>query len=66
MESGSRVGPMSHLRPGAHLLPGAHVGNFGEVKNATIGSNVQMHHFSLHRRRRRSAPAPTSAPAPSR
>ena len=46
MESGSRIGPMSRLRAGAHLLPGAHVGNFGEVKNATIGSNVQMHHFS--------------------
>jgi bifunctional UDP-N-acetylglucosamine pyrophosphorylase / glucosamine-1-phosphate N-acetyltransferase len=47
MESGSRVGPMSRLRPGAHLLPGAHVGNFGEVKNATLGRDVQMHHFSF-------------------
>jgi bifunctional UDP-N-acetylglucosamine pyrophosphorylase / glucosamine-1-phosphate N-acetyltransferase len=46
MESGSRVGPMSRLRPGAHLLPGAHIGNFGEVKNAVIGADVQMHHFS--------------------
>jgi bifunctional UDP-N-acetylglucosamine pyrophosphorylase / glucosamine-1-phosphate N-acetyltransferase len=46
MESGSRVGPMSHLRPGAHLLSGAHIGNFGEVKNAVIGTDVQMHHFS--------------------
>ena len=46
MESGSRVGPMSHLRPGARLMPGANVGNFGEVKNATIGEGVQMHHFS--------------------
>jgi bifunctional UDP-N-acetylglucosamine pyrophosphorylase/glucosamine-1-phosphate N-acetyltransferase len=46
MESGSRVGPMSRLRPGAHLLSGAHIGNFGEVKNAVIGTDVQMHHFS--------------------
>ena len=46
MESGSRVGPMGRLRPGARLEPGAHLGNFGEVKNATIGQNVQMHHFS--------------------
>jgi bifunctional UDP-N-acetylglucosamine pyrophosphorylase / glucosamine-1-phosphate N-acetyltransferase len=46
MESGSRIGPMSRLRPGAHLKPGANVGNFGEVKNATIGEQVQMHHFS--------------------
>ncbi len=47
MESGSRVGPMSRLRPGAHLLPGATVGNFGEVKNATLGSGVKMQHFSF-------------------
>ncbi len=46
MEDGSRIGPMSRLRAGARLLPGAHVGNFGEVKNATIGERVQMHHFS--------------------
>ncbi|HEV8194010.1 MAG TPA: bifunctional UDP-N-acetylglucosamine diphosphorylase/glucosamine-1-phosphate N-acetyltransferase GlmU [Ktedonobacterales bacterium] len=46
MESGSRVGPMSHLRHGARLLAGANLGNFAEVKNATIGEDVQMHHFS--------------------
>jgi bifunctional UDP-N-acetylglucosamine pyrophosphorylase/glucosamine-1-phosphate N-acetyltransferase len=46
MDAGSRVGPMSHLRPGAHLEAGAYVGNFGEVKGATIGAEVQMHHFS--------------------
>lgn len=46
MESGSRVGPMSHLRPGARLTSGANVGNFAEVKNATLGADVQMHHFS--------------------
>jgi bifunctional UDP-N-acetylglucosamine pyrophosphorylase / glucosamine-1-phosphate N-acetyltransferase len=46
MEAGSRVGPMSHLRHGARLLAGANVGNFAEVKNATIGEEVQMHHFS--------------------
>jgi bifunctional UDP-N-acetylglucosamine pyrophosphorylase/glucosamine-1-phosphate N-acetyltransferase len=47
MASGSRIGPMSHLRPGAHLLAGASVGNFGEVKNATLGTDVKMHHFSF-------------------
>jgi bifunctional UDP-N-acetylglucosamine pyrophosphorylase/glucosamine-1-phosphate N-acetyltransferase len=46
MESGSRVGPMSHLRPGARLTTGANVGNFAEIKNATLGADVQMHHFS--------------------
>lgn len=46
METGSRVGPMSHLRPGARLLRGANLGNFAEVKNSVIGESVQMHHFS--------------------
>jgi bifunctional UDP-N-acetylglucosamine pyrophosphorylase/glucosamine-1-phosphate N-acetyltransferase len=46
MEPGSRIGPMSRLRRGARLRSGAHMGNFAEVKNATIGQNVQMHHFS--------------------
>lgn len=46
MESGARVGPMSRLRAGARLKRGAYVGNFGEVKNSTIGENVDMHHFS--------------------
>ena len=42
----ARVGPFSHLRSGAHLLPGADLGNFAEVKNATIGAGSKMHHFS--------------------
>lgn len=46
MESGSRIGPMGRLRAGARLESGAHLGSFGEVKNATIGRDVQMHHFS--------------------
>ncbi len=46
MAPGARVGPMSHLRPGARLKSGATVGNFAEVKNATLGENVQQHHFS--------------------
>jgi bifunctional UDP-N-acetylglucosamine pyrophosphorylase/glucosamine-1-phosphate N-acetyltransferase len=46
MESGSRIGPMSRLRAGAHLQSGANLGNFAEAKNAVIGHNVQMHHFS--------------------
>ena len=46
LESGVRVGPMSRLRPGTLLSPGAFVGSFGEVKNARLGRDVQMHHFS--------------------
>ncbi len=40
------VGPFAHLRPGARLERGVHLGNFGEVKNATLGPGVKMGHFS--------------------
>jgi len=46
MERGSDVGPFSHLRPGARICTGAHVGNFGEIKNATLGPGAKMGHFS--------------------
>jgi bifunctional UDP-N-acetylglucosamine pyrophosphorylase / glucosamine-1-phosphate N-acetyltransferase len=46
LEARVRVGPMSHLRPGAYLCSGAKLGNYAEVKNARIGPDVQMHHFS--------------------
>jgi len=31
------VGPFGHLRSGARLERGVHMGNFGEVKNSTLG-----------------------------
>ena len=40
------VGPFAHLRPGARLERGVHMGNFGEVKNATLGPGVKIGHFS--------------------
>ncbi|MCC7358234.1 MAG: bifunctional UDP-N-acetylglucosamine diphosphorylase/glucosamine-1-phosphate N-acetyltransferase GlmU [Anaerolineales bacterium] len=40
------VGPFAHLRKGARLERGAHMGNFGEVKNSTLGPGVKMGHFS--------------------
>ncbi|MCS6781505.1 MAG: bifunctional UDP-N-acetylglucosamine diphosphorylase/glucosamine-1-phosphate N-acetyltransferase GlmU, partial [Geminicoccaceae bacterium] len=40
------VGPFAHLRPGARLERGVHIGNFGEVKNSTLGPGVKMGHFS--------------------
>jgi len=46
MEDGSDVGPFGHLRKGAWLCEGAHMGNFGEVKNATLGPGAKMGHFS--------------------
>lgn len=40
------VGPFAHLRKGARLERGVHMGNFGEIKNATLGPGTKMGHFS--------------------
>jgi len=46
MEEGSDIGPFGHLRKGARVCEGAHMGNFGELKNATLGPGAHMGHFS--------------------
>jgi len=46
MEEGSDIGPFGHLRKGARLCKDAHMGNFGELKNATLGPGAKMGHFS--------------------
>ena len=46
IEDGASVGPMSHLRPGSVVGRGAEVGNFAELKNATLGEGVKQHHVS--------------------
>ncbi len=46
MEEDSNIGPFSHLRKGARLCRGAHMGNFGEMKNSTLGPYSKMGHFS--------------------
>jgi bifunctional UDP-N-acetylglucosamine pyrophosphorylase/glucosamine-1-phosphate N-acetyltransferase len=46
LDEGVQVGPFSHCRAGAHLGPGVQMGNFGEVKNSSIGAGSHMHHFS--------------------
>lgn len=43
---GCRVGPYARLRPGAVLEEGARVGNFVEVKNATLGPGVKANHLA--------------------
>jgi bifunctional UDP-N-acetylglucosamine pyrophosphorylase/glucosamine-1-phosphate N-acetyltransferase len=40
------VGPYSHVRAGSEIGPRAHVGNFAEIKNAHLGSDVKVGHFS--------------------
>ena len=40
------VGPYARLRPGSRLLADAHVGNFVELKNATLGAGSKANHLS--------------------
>lgn len=44
--SGAVVGPYARLRPGAKLEEGARVGNFVEVKNATLGKGAKANHLT--------------------
>lgn len=46
METGSNIGPYSHLRPNAHLGKDVHIGNFVEVKNATMGDGSKAGHLA--------------------
>jgi bifunctional UDP-N-acetylglucosamine pyrophosphorylase/glucosamine-1-phosphate N-acetyltransferase len=46
LDNGANIGPFGHLRKGAHLMENVHMGNFGEVKNATLGPGTKMGHFS--------------------
>jgi bifunctional UDP-N-acetylglucosamine pyrophosphorylase/glucosamine-1-phosphate N-acetyltransferase len=43
---GAIVGPFARLRPGAKLEQDVHVGNFVEVKAATLGPGVKANHLS--------------------
>ena len=40
------IGPYARLRPGAQLADGVHVGNFVEVKNATLGAGSKANHLT--------------------
>jgi bifunctional UDP-N-acetylglucosamine pyrophosphorylase/glucosamine-1-phosphate N-acetyltransferase len=46
ISSGCEVGPFARLRPGAVLGEGAKVGNFVEVKKATLGKGAKANHLS--------------------
>ena len=46
IHDGADVGPNAHLRPNAEILAHAHIGNFVEVKNATIGEGTKVGHLS--------------------
>jgi bifunctional UDP-N-acetylglucosamine pyrophosphorylase / glucosamine-1-phosphate N-acetyltransferase len=42
----SKIGPFARLRPGTHLAAETHVGNFVEIKNATVGLGSKVNHLS--------------------
>ncbi|NVK35867.1 MAG: bifunctional UDP-N-acetylglucosamine diphosphorylase/glucosamine-1-phosphate N-acetyltransferase GlmU [Rhodobacteraceae bacterium] len=42
----STVGPYARLRPGADLSANSHIGNFVEIKKATIGEGAKVNHLS--------------------
>jgi bifunctional UDP-N-acetylglucosamine pyrophosphorylase/glucosamine-1-phosphate N-acetyltransferase len=46
MGDDSRIGPYSHLRPGVRLGRFVEVGNYAEMKNATVGDHTKVHHMS--------------------
>jgi bifunctional UDP-N-acetylglucosamine pyrophosphorylase/glucosamine-1-phosphate N-acetyltransferase len=46
VEDNVGIGPFARLRKGAHLCKGVHMGNFGEIKESTLGPGTKMGHFS--------------------
>ena len=44
--SGACIGPFAHLRPGAEIGQNAHVGNFVELKKATLGAGSKANHLA--------------------
>jgi bifunctional UDP-N-acetylglucosamine pyrophosphorylase/glucosamine-1-phosphate N-acetyltransferase len=44
--SGARIGPFAHLRPEANVGEEAHVGNFVELKKATLGAGSKANHLA--------------------
>ena len=46
LHSGVEIGPYARLRPGAVLEEGAKIGNFVEMKNATLGEGAKANHLT--------------------
>ncbi len=43
---GTTIGPYSRLRPGSRIGRNVEIGNFAEIKNATVGDRTKIHHQS--------------------
>lgn len=46
LASGADAGPFAHLRGRARVGERVHIGNYAELKNATIGADTRIGHFS--------------------
>ena len=46
IESGTAIGPFSHIRPGSHIGPGVKIGDFVEIKNSNIGEKTSVAHLT--------------------
>ncbi len=46
VKDGADVGPYAHLRPNADIHENAHIGNFVEIKKATIGEGTKVGHLT--------------------
>lgn len=46
IEAGAKVGPFARLRPGTVIGRDVHIGNFVEVKNATMEEGAKANHLS--------------------
>jgi bifunctional UDP-N-acetylglucosamine pyrophosphorylase/glucosamine-1-phosphate N-acetyltransferase len=46
IDSGAQIGPYARLRPGAEIGADAHIGNFVEIKNATIEAGAKINHLT--------------------
>jgi bifunctional UDP-N-acetylglucosamine pyrophosphorylase/glucosamine-1-phosphate N-acetyltransferase len=44
--AGGRIGPYARLRPGAALADDVHIGNFVEVKNASLAKGAKANHLA--------------------
>lgn len=46
IEDDAKVGPFAHIRPGSTIFKGARIGNFVEIKKASIGKGSKVPHLT--------------------
>jgi bifunctional UDP-N-acetylglucosamine pyrophosphorylase/glucosamine-1-phosphate N-acetyltransferase len=46
VEAGAILGPFTHIRPGSVVGEEAHIGNFVELKKATVGKGAKANHLA--------------------